>query len=438
MRRTRLLAPLLAMLLLTVSAAALEPVERPISNGGYTHYAIDGGGTLWAWGDSFHGGITAAEDPVLWENAVPEVENARNACAGFLTGVAVDRDGVLWGFGSDHAGKLLGQDASQGAVRLMDHVAYAEVWDVNICALKDDGTLWIWGGTDPVTGDLNREPYQVMDHVQAFRGGYIQLEDGTWAERRFAGGEEALVLPIAVNVAEMQYDYAADTLLMLGENGALYRAARNSEGWYDAPELLLEHVVSFSDSTAVTADGTLWAWGSGRPAMLKAGAPDPEDPYDRDLPDEELAVPVKITEGVRYAEASGDCTLAVMEDGSLWELPSAYHVSIQEKYPPEEFPEVRTTCRKLLDQAAPVQWFEWDPDAPAPVLLAMPEELRKALEAEEAEPLGELLEDGPETGTADAETVPPAGESGPVPWAALAVSLLPLAAAAFLRWKKRP
>lgn len=430
----RLHALLFALLLLTVSAAALEPVERPIVNGGYTYYAIDGGGTLWAWGDSFHGGITAEEDPVLWENAVPEVQNAQSASAGFVTGVAVDRDGVLWGFGGDHAGKLMGQDASQGAVRLMDHVAYAEIWDMNGCALKEDGTLWIWGGgTDVKTGGPRQDPYQAMDHVQAFSGGHIQLEDGTWVERRSAGDGEPLVVPVAVNVAEMRDDYAADALLMLGEDGNLYRAACK-EGWYGAPELLLEQVVSFSDSTAVTADGTLWAWGDDRPAMLKDGAPDPADPYDGDPTNEELAAPVRIMEGVRCAEAGEGCTLAILEDGSLWELPSAYHVSIQAEYPPERFPEVRTECRKLLDQAAPVQWFSGDPDAPAPVLLEMPEALG---EKPETEPPVETQEEMPEEAPAAVEAVPAAAESGPVPWAVLAVSLLPLLAAVCFQWKKR-
>lgn len=378
----RLPVLLTALFLMTLSASALDVVEKPISNGGYTHYAIDSGGTLWAWGGDFQG-------------------------------------------------KLMGQDASQGAVPLMDHVVYAEVWDVDCCALKDDGTLWIWGGgTDAATGGPIREPYQVMDHVRAFRGEYAQLEDGTWVIQQYSvNGLDFEIVPIADNVAELRQNYAANALLMLGEDGNLYRAAR-TENWYDAPELLLEDVAAFSNNTAVTADGTLWAWSDDRPAILRDGVPDPADPYHRDLPHEELAVPVKITEGVRYAEASEDCTLAVMKDGSLWELPSAHHMSIHKD--PERFLEVRTECRKLLDQAAPVQWFVGDPDAPAPVLLAAPEQEEER--PMDPEPLLESEIQAPPQTETPAEPARPRREV-PV-WAAL-VSLLPVAAAvAWHLWKK--
>lgn len=419
---------LAALAALTMSALALDVVERPLDVGGYTYYAIDGDGTLWAWGDSFHGGITADRD-LEWEEAVPEVKHARNTCAGFATGLAVDRDGVLWGFGSDHSGKLLGQDASQGAIQLMDHAVYAEVWDVCCCALKDDGTLWDWGGTDPETGKLFWAPHQVMDHVRAFWGGWVLLEDGTLLERwhNVDGKNTVENVPVAANVADMRYDHESQALLALGGDGNLYRAARDGN-WYGPMELLLEDVVSFSNCTAVTADGTLWAWGTERPAILKEGEPDPADPYDANMPIQERAVPVKITEGIRYAESGDGCTLAILEDGSLWELPSAYHVSISEKYPQEQFPEVRTACRKLMDRAAPVIWLQGDRSAPGPVLLTEPVwEIPTEAFPEEPETPVEVRE---------SEVQPAAAARTVSAWAAL-VSLLPVAAAVVWHlWKR--
>ena len=77
--------------------------------------------------------------------------------------------------------------------------------------------------------------------------------------------------------------------------------------------------MQFTRCTAVTADGTLWAWGSDRPAMLRDGLVDPEDPYDTEACDGI----VRITNGVVCAVPCSDRTLAVLADGSLWQFPSA-------------------------------------------------------------------------------------------------------------------
>ena len=45
----RLIGCLLALAALTLPAAALEPMSKPLSIYGYTYYAIDSAGTLWAW-----------------------------------------------------------------------------------------------------------------------------------------------------------------------------------------------------------------------------------------------------------------------------------------------------------------------------------------------------------------------------------------------------
>ena len=76
--------------------------------------------------------------------------------------------------------------------------------------------------------------------------------------------------------------------------------------------------MQFTRCTAVTADGTLWAWGSDRPAMLRDGLVDPEDPYDTEACDGI----VRITNGVVCAVPCSDRTLAVLADGSLWQFPA--------------------------------------------------------------------------------------------------------------------
>ena len=108
------------------------------------------------------------------------------------------------------------------------------------------------------------------------------------------------------------------------------------------PEKLLEDVVQFTRCTAVTADGTLWAWGSDRPAMLRDGLVDPEDPYDTEACDGI----VRITNGVVCAVPCSDRTLAVLADGSLWQFPSAGFLPEWETSPDRS----PAAPEKLLDQ----------------------------------------------------------------------------------------
>lgn len=287
----RLIGCLLALAALTLPAAALEPVSKPLSIYGYTYYAIDSTGTLWAWGDSFHGGITTGKALVDWDEAVAEAENAVWTQGGFAVGLAIDREGVLWGWGSDFAGALLGQDPSRGAVPLLDHVVSAESDGRGIRALRDDGTLWGWNAESP--------PHQMMDHVRAYSDYWVVVEDGTVLDLR---DEPRLV---ASHAAEAVYDWDDQALLIWGENGNLYRAWKNFEtDWFKPLELLLKNVVSLSANTAVTSDGTLWVWGNSLPLVQRDGAL--VKPIREEAERVLEGTPLRCLEGVRYGEMGMD------------------------------------------------------------------------------------------------------------------------------------
>lgn len=108
------------------------------------------------------------------------------------------------------------------------------------------------------------------------------------------------------------------------------------------PEKLLEDVVQFTRCTAVTADGTLWAWGSDRRPCCGTVWWTPEDPYDTEACDGI----VRITNGVVCAVPCSDRTLAVLADGSLWQFPSAGFLPEWETSPDRS----PAAPEKLLDQ----------------------------------------------------------------------------------------
>ena len=196
---------------------------------------------------------------------------------------------------------------------------------------------------------------------------------------------------------------------------------------------MLEDVVQFTGRTAVTADGTLWAWGRDRPAMLRDGRADPADPYDPEDPYgwKHYDDVVRITDGVISAVACGDRTLAVLADGSLWQLPSAGFLPEWEESP-DRSPAVP---EKLLDQVRmPSPAPAWAAEAPAPAvvesasLAAWEARQAAAAEAEMETDLPSAQEETPAEGTR---------EQGRLELGVLAASLAGLVLAAWMRGRKR-
>ena len=103
--------------------------------------------------------------------------------------------------------------------------------------------------------------------------------------------------------------------------------------------------------------------------MLQQGQVDPSDPLLSASPlgAEQYDEMVKITEGVAAAVSGADRTLAVMKDGSLWQLPVASLLADRQE-PAEQGlnqPE-KLLSQALLPDAQPV----WQEGAPDPTVVA--------------------------------------------------------------------
>jgi len=140
---------------------------KEVSVGGSHTVAIKTDGTLWAWGYNDDGQLgdgttTDSNIPVKAGTAVQQVQadwkwKAVSAC---LHTVAIKEDDTLWAWGNNSDGQL-GDDTSGSGTNKRSPVKVGTTdqqaqagwkWKaVSACwyhtvAIKEDGTLWAWGG----------------------------------------------------------------------------------------------------------------------------------------------------------------------------------------------------------------------------------------------------------------------------------------------------
>ena len=187
-------------------------------------------------------------------------------------------------------------------VKVLDHVAAVSCGWESTAAIREDGTLWVWGLSDCLgNGGAGNDTYEDAYGL----GGYpIQtapmqiMEDVT----AFSMGE--------AHGAAVKSD---GTLWTWGTNDCGELGTGNLEP-SAVPVQVLDRVVDVSAGSDYTAairtDGTLWTWGSNFSGELGNGG------------EEDSLVPVQVLEDVSAVQTGvytfRNQTLAVKTDGSVW------------------------------------------------------------------------------------------------------------------------
>mgnify|MGYP006268195753 CR=1 FL=1 len=115
--------------------------------------AIRNDGTLWGWGDNASGelgvGNTAGRSS---PTQVGSLTTWSKISAGRLVTMAIKTDGTLWGWGYNGNGQLgvSNLNAYSSPIQIGTDYNWKEVncqgYDYSTFAIKNDGTLWAWGG----------------------------------------------------------------------------------------------------------------------------------------------------------------------------------------------------------------------------------------------------------------------------------------------------
>lgn len=252
----------------------------------------------------------AMADTPLGNNAVIAV------ATGYSYTLAVRADHSLIGWGANGSGQL-GGNSGQNAplpVNVYDPAgSFSTVKQVSArgehsLALKQDGTVWEWGGVDqtPPIGMMTYtyQPKQVnnLSGIVAIAAGEdhslaIKADGTVYAWGANAEGQLGTTTMAFVEEPIQVSDPADPTGFLTGAKAA---AAGNGH------------------SVILKADGTVWAWGKNQQGQLGNGAE--HDEYGYYYQPAVVSQPTQVVglEDVQTVAAGGNHTLAVKQDGTVW------------------------------------------------------------------------------------------------------------------------
>jgi len=226
--------------------------------------------------------------------------------AGFNSNYVIRPDGSLWAWGYDilgdgteniHDEENLLINARLSPVLIMDDVIHVSSGATHATAIRSDGSLWTWGSN--ANG---------------------QLGNG-------AGGEwdSNSLTPIRILSDVVAVSAGGHHNMAIRSDGSLWAWGRNELGQVGdgttenrmTPVRIMDNVRAVSagqeHTMAIRDDGSLWAWGSSRFGNLGNGSSSDGQMASASNPN-----PIRIMDNVTAVSTSGDHTMAIRGDGSLW------------------------------------------------------------------------------------------------------------------------
>jgi alpha-tubulin suppressor-like RCC1 family protein len=266
-------------------------VQISASVGG-TSFAVDSGGSLYAWGDNQFGlignGSVDDEAGQATPVRVPGLNGVVAVDAGITHAVALDGRGAVWSWGRGWDGQLGRGGGSQGdlfpvIVPGLSSIVEISAGPQSSAARTAEGGVYVWGGRE-------------------------QLNDGTWI-----GTTSPVLVPELTGIVDVEA--TGSGLLAIDGDGRVHRWSFYGSSVGDGPTVVpgLEDIVEVSASSgghflAVRSDGILFAWGANNSGQLGDGTQ-----TDRIAP-----VVVPGLPGIADAVAAGQYSLALATDGRVY------------------------------------------------------------------------------------------------------------------------
>lgn len=342
---------------LGVSAAERKAIDVDSSTFGFKGVVLDDG-SLWVWN----------YNDVYFSNPKKITDNVKQMDLGYRHGAAIKTDGSLWTWGYNFDGQLGNGSTSSNydifapgntLSKIMDNVVQVSCSSNNIAAVKQDGSLWVWGrntagqvGNGEKSQDPVTRPVKIMDDVAKVQlaGGFgIALKtNGTmwiwgWdtiSENPGPMGYIEHLSPVQLTLDSLENikDFSMSDLYfgVIKKEGALYtwgynyaqgvvgyipKEDENYDLWNDrdvkAPRILMDNIsqiytaesaTTSANMAAIDNSGTLYIWGANSRGQLGQGSTDTDAHY----------IPVSVLTDVKQFNVNNGFCMAIKTDGTLW------------------------------------------------------------------------------------------------------------------------
>ncbi|HOM01900.1 MAG TPA: hypothetical protein PLH43_03625 [Acetivibrio sp.] len=205
--------------------------------------------------------------------------------AGGNNSIALRNDGTVWVWGYDY------RTVAEQVGQLRDVISVA-AGERHYLALKSDGTVWAWG---------NNNNGQLGDGTSSSKTNPVQVKDLYDVKSIAAGGLHSLALKKDGTV--WSWGYNSDGQLGNG-------TTKNSEIPVQVQGLsdVIYIEAGSNYSLAIKSDGTVWAWGDNWSGQLGDGSKE----------DKIFPVQIEGLSDVRFVAAGSNYSFAIKNDGTVW------------------------------------------------------------------------------------------------------------------------